>query len=200
MLLDKLLPKLKAEGHRVLIFSQMVKMLDMLSDFLRDRRYSHERLDGTIRGDLRQVTLTRTPSLTRALTLTIRGDLRQVTLTRTLTRALTLTLTLTLTIRGDLRQVTLTRALTRALTLTLTLTLTIRGDLRLAALVRVRARVTLTRARARARAREPEPEPCPGGDRPVLPARLGDLRLPSLDARGRPWDQPGQDSAPGPQP
>ena len=28
VLLDKLLPKLKTEGHRVLIFSQMVKMLD----------------------------------------------------------------------------------------------------------------------------------------------------------------------------
>ena len=83
VLLDKLLPKLKTEGHRVLIFSQMVKMLDtnptpnpnldpnptpnpnqvkmldMLSDFLRDRRYSHERLDGTIRGDLRQAAIDR---------------------------------------------------------------------------------------------------------------------------------------------
>ncbi len=34
-------------------------MLDMLSDFLRDRRYSHERLDGTIRGDLRQAAIDR---------------------------------------------------------------------------------------------------------------------------------------------
>lgn len=59
VLLDKLLPKLKAEGHRVLIFSQMVRMLDMLSDFLRDRRYSHERLDGTVRGDLRQAAIDR---------------------------------------------------------------------------------------------------------------------------------------------
>ena len=40
-------------------FPQMVKMLDMLSDFLRDRRYSHERLDGTIRGDLRQAAIDR---------------------------------------------------------------------------------------------------------------------------------------------
>lgn len=30
VLLDKLLPKLKSEGHRVLIFSQMVKMLDII--------------------------------------------------------------------------------------------------------------------------------------------------------------------------
>ena len=59
VLLDKLLPKLKSEGHRVLIFSQMVKMLDLLSDYLRERRYSHERLDGTIRGDLRQAAIDR---------------------------------------------------------------------------------------------------------------------------------------------
>ena len=59
LLLDKLLPKLKAEGHRVLIFSQMVKMLDILSDYLVERRYSHERLDGSIRGDLRQAAIDR---------------------------------------------------------------------------------------------------------------------------------------------
>ncbi|KAL1514522.1 hypothetical protein AB1Y20_003620 [Prymnesium parvum] len=59
VLLDKLLPKLRREGHRVLIFSQMVKMLDMLSDYLRERRYSHERLDGTVRGDLRQAAIDR---------------------------------------------------------------------------------------------------------------------------------------------
>ena len=56
---DKLLPKLKAEGHRVLIFSQMVKMLDIVSQYLRERRYSHERLDGTIRGDVRQAAIDR---------------------------------------------------------------------------------------------------------------------------------------------
>jgi len=30
-----LLPKLKAEGHRVLIFSQFTTLLDILEDFLR---------------------------------------------------------------------------------------------------------------------------------------------------------------------
>lgn len=40
-------------------FLQMVKMLDMLSDYLRERRYSHERLDGTVRGDLRQAAIDR---------------------------------------------------------------------------------------------------------------------------------------------
>jgi adenosinetriphosphatase len=37
ILLDKMLPKLKADGHRVLIFSQMTKMLDILEDYLRVR-------------------------------------------------------------------------------------------------------------------------------------------------------------------
>jgi chromodomain-helicase-DNA-binding protein 1 len=48
MLLDQLLAKLKKDGHRVLIFSQMVKMLDILGDYLRVRGYQFQRLDGTI--------------------------------------------------------------------------------------------------------------------------------------------------------
>ncbi len=35
VLLDKLLPKLQSQGHRVLIFSQMVKVLNILEDFLK---------------------------------------------------------------------------------------------------------------------------------------------------------------------
>ena len=35
VLIDKLLPKLKEKGHRVLIFSQMVRCLDILEDYLR---------------------------------------------------------------------------------------------------------------------------------------------------------------------
>ena len=46
VLLEKLLPKLKAGGHRVLIFSQMVKMLDILEDYLIRRQYPFERIDG----------------------------------------------------------------------------------------------------------------------------------------------------------
>lgn len=34
VLIDKLLPKLKSNGHRVLIFSQMVRCLDILEDYL----------------------------------------------------------------------------------------------------------------------------------------------------------------------
>lgn len=48
MLLDQLLAKLRKDGHRVLIFSQMVKMLDILGDYLRVRGYQFQRLDGTI--------------------------------------------------------------------------------------------------------------------------------------------------------
>ena len=48
MLLDRLLTKMKQEGHRVLIFSQMVKMLDILGDYLNLRGHQFQRLDGTI--------------------------------------------------------------------------------------------------------------------------------------------------------
>ena len=46
ILLDKLLHRLKAGGHRVLIFSQMVRMLDVLGDYLRLRHFPYQRLDG----------------------------------------------------------------------------------------------------------------------------------------------------------
>ena len=59
VLLDKLLPKLKKNGHRVLIFSQMVKMLDLLEDYLIKRKYAFERIDGGIRGNLRQAAIDR---------------------------------------------------------------------------------------------------------------------------------------------
>lgn len=39
VLIDKLLPKMKAGGHKVLIFSQMVRCLDILEDYLIQRRY-----------------------------------------------------------------------------------------------------------------------------------------------------------------
>lgn len=46
VLLDKLLARLKVDGHRVLIFSQMVRILDILSDYMSLRGYLHQRLDG----------------------------------------------------------------------------------------------------------------------------------------------------------
>ncbi|EAY22905.1 F/Y-rich N-terminus family protein [Trichomonas vaginalis G3] len=59
ILLDKLLAKLKNDGHRVLIFSQMTRMLDILQDYLYNRGYEYERIDGTIRGDERQKAIDR---------------------------------------------------------------------------------------------------------------------------------------------
>ena len=46
VLLDKLLAKLKERGHRVLIFSQMTKMLDILEDYVFMRGYGYCRIDG----------------------------------------------------------------------------------------------------------------------------------------------------------
>jgi chromodomain-helicase-DNA-binding protein 1 len=48
VLMDQLLTKLKADNHRVLIFSQMVHMLDILADYLNLKNYNFQRLDGTI--------------------------------------------------------------------------------------------------------------------------------------------------------
>jgi chromodomain-helicase-DNA-binding protein 1 len=47
LLLDQLLRHLHAGGHRVLIFSQMVRMLDLISDFVGFRGYPYQRLDGS---------------------------------------------------------------------------------------------------------------------------------------------------------
>ncbi|RLN45568.1 hypothetical protein BBJ28_00003222 [Nothophytophthora sp. Chile5] len=47
VVLDRMLRELKRKGHKVLIFSQMTRMLDILEDFLGMREYSYCRLDGT---------------------------------------------------------------------------------------------------------------------------------------------------------
>ncbi|MBN3314794.1 CHD3 protein, partial [Atractosteus spatula] len=59
LLLQKMLRKLKEQGHRVLIFSQMTKMLDLLEDFLDFEGYKYERIDGGITGALRQEAIDR---------------------------------------------------------------------------------------------------------------------------------------------
>ncbi|XP_026171023.1 chromodomain-helicase-DNA-binding protein 3 isoform X2 [Mastacembelus armatus] len=59
MLLQKMLRKLKEQGHRVLVFSQMTKMLDLLEDFLDYEGYKYERIDGGITGALRQEAIDR---------------------------------------------------------------------------------------------------------------------------------------------
>ena len=52
-LLERILPKLKALGHRVLIFSQMVQLMNLLEDFLNLLGHAHLRLDGTTKGEER---------------------------------------------------------------------------------------------------------------------------------------------------
>ena len=49
VLLDKLLPKLRAQGHKVLLFSQMVRMLDIIQDYLSLKGYPFERIDGGVK-------------------------------------------------------------------------------------------------------------------------------------------------------
>ncbi|XP_078325290.1 lymphoid-specific helicase-like isoform X2 [Crassostrea virginica] len=46
-LLDTMLAEMKSRGHKVLIFSQMTKMLDILQDFCWLRKYNFCRLDGS---------------------------------------------------------------------------------------------------------------------------------------------------------
>ena len=46
MYLDSFLPKLKAEGHRVLIYFQMTKMMEIMEEYLTFRQHSYLRLDG----------------------------------------------------------------------------------------------------------------------------------------------------------
>ncbi|XP_065493811.1 chromodomain-helicase-DNA-binding protein 1-like isoform X1 [Caloenas nicobarica] len=56
-LLDKLLSFLHAGGHRVLLFSQMTQLLDILQDYMDYRGYSYERLDGSVRGEERHLAI-----------------------------------------------------------------------------------------------------------------------------------------------
>ncbi|XP_020226149.1 chromatin-remodeling ATPase INO80 [Cajanus cajan] len=45
--LDILLKRLRAENHRVLLFAQMTKMLNILEDYMNYRKYKYFRLDGS---------------------------------------------------------------------------------------------------------------------------------------------------------
>lgn len=57
VLLDKLLTRLKKDGHRVLIFSQMVRMLDILGDYLAIKGINFQRLDGTVPSSQRRISI-----------------------------------------------------------------------------------------------------------------------------------------------
>eukprot|EP01116_Phalansterium_solitarium_P023010 TRINITY_DN7854_c0_g1_i1.p1 TRINITY_DN7854_c0_g1~~TRINITY_DN7854_c0_g1_i1.p1 ORF type:complete len:1741 (+),score=694.83 TRINITY_DN7854_c0_g1_i1:185-5407(+) len=54
VLVDKLLPKLSQGNHKVLIFTQMRLMLDLLEEYMTMRGYKYERLDGGVKGSDRQ--------------------------------------------------------------------------------------------------------------------------------------------------
>ncbi|XP_058795965.1 chromatin-remodeling ATPase INO80 isoform X2 [Phymastichus coffea] len=45
--LDNLLKRLKEQGHRVLIYSQMTKMIDLLEEYMYHRKHTFMRLDGS---------------------------------------------------------------------------------------------------------------------------------------------------------
>ncbi|XP_051125916.1 ISWI chromatin-remodeling complex ATPase CHR11 isoform X2 [Andrographis paniculata] len=57
VLLDKLLPKLKERDSRVLIFSQMTRLLDILEDYLMFRGYHYCRIDGNTGGEDRDASI-----------------------------------------------------------------------------------------------------------------------------------------------
>ncbi|XP_016415702.1 probable global transcription activator SNF2L1 [Sinocyclocheilus rhinocerous] len=57
VVLDKLLPKLKEQGSRVLIFSQMTRVLDILEDYCMWRNYGYCRLDGQTPHEERQISI-----------------------------------------------------------------------------------------------------------------------------------------------
>ncbi|XP_068582922.1 lymphoid-specific helicase [Cebidichthys violaceus] len=48
LVLDRLLPALKERGHKILIFSQMTSILDILVDYCYLRGYQYSRLDGSM--------------------------------------------------------------------------------------------------------------------------------------------------------
>jgi len=50
-LLDRILPKFRATGHRVLMFFQMTQIMNIMEDFLRLRGLKYLRLDGSTKSD-----------------------------------------------------------------------------------------------------------------------------------------------------
>jgi ATP-dependent helicase STH1/SNF2 len=58
-LLDRILPKFKVTGHRVLMFFQMTQIMNIMEDFLRLRGMKYLRLDGSTKSDDRSDLLRR---------------------------------------------------------------------------------------------------------------------------------------------
>ena len=58
-LLDRMLPKMLAANHKVLIFSQFVQLLSVMCDFLEYRGIKYVKLDGAMRQEDRHANLQR---------------------------------------------------------------------------------------------------------------------------------------------
>ncbi|GER35306.1 chromodomain helicase DNA binding protein [Striga asiatica] len=58
-LLDKMMVKLKEQGHRVLLYTQFQHMLDLLEDYCNHRKWQYERIDGKVGGAERQIRIDR---------------------------------------------------------------------------------------------------------------------------------------------
>jgi SNF2 family DNA or RNA helicase len=54
VLLDRMLRRLREDGHRVLVFSQFTRVLDLIEEMLEFREYSFTRLDGSTSAETRQ--------------------------------------------------------------------------------------------------------------------------------------------------
>lgn len=54
VLLDKLLKRLKERGHRVLLFTQMTRIIDIMEDYLVMRKYKYCRIDGNTSYEMRE--------------------------------------------------------------------------------------------------------------------------------------------------
>lgn len=67
-----LLQKLRTEKRRVLIFTQMTKMLDILEVFLDHRRLTYVRLDGSLTCEERQVRSARVRFVSRRISVDLR--------------------------------------------------------------------------------------------------------------------------------
>lgn len=54
VLLDKLLKRLRERGHRVLLFTQMTRILDIMEDYVVMRRFPYCRIDGNTSYEFRE--------------------------------------------------------------------------------------------------------------------------------------------------
>ena len=59
VLLDKLLPMLREQNKKALIFSQFTQMLNLIETYLKHHNYKFERLDGSVKASERQASIER---------------------------------------------------------------------------------------------------------------------------------------------